>query len=332
MSSPEKQTKSRIPLVNFVPAELKKGKVWRIEFYVEDPTTEDDRLKRIQRRVKPIQNLRERERYGKRMAAEVNRKLERGWNPIIEQEAPGALRRLKDVKETYLNNLKKQVKDQTLRPDTLRAYTSYLENIFEFLRSTDNENLFCLKWDRAIVGEFLDYIYYDRDNSPRTYNNYLGFISTFSTWLIRKGFVKANPAQAFKKKPKGEKKRQIFSREDLQIIFSEVSKRDQYFYTIISMIYYQLTRRTEMTKIRVSDISLANRTILLRPEVSKNKKRQTVTIVKEFIPILAIHLTKASNSDFLFSANNFLPGCEALEPKKISDTWAKFRKENNWRK
>ena len=192
--------------------------------------------------------------------------------------------------------------------------------------------MFCLKWDRDFIGKFLDYIYYDRDNSPRTYNNYLGFISIFSRYMIQKGHTKANPAEAFKKKPKNTKKRMVFTEGDLKMIFAKTKEDNFHFHTICSMIYFELTRRTEMTKLLVSDVNLFNRTINIRSEVSKNKKNQSVTIAKEFMPILAEHLAKAKNHYYLFSDNNFKPGTKQTEPKKLSDYWAKLRLKNKWRK
>ena len=332
METPQKQVKHRIPVVDFVPAELKKGKVWRIEFYVSDPTSKYPGLKRIQRRVKPMPNTRERERFAKRICYEINRKLERNWNPIIEQEAPKSLTRLRDVITAFLNNIQKQVKDGSLRPDTLRAYTSYLKNFETYLKELGEEDLFCLKYDRHIVGDFLDYIYYERENSPRTYNNYLGFLNVFSKYMIRKRHIKANPVEAFQKKPKQEKKRIIFSREDLKSIFDYLQRKDPYYFTACAMVYFQLVRRTEMSKLKVSDINLKERYILLRGEVSKNLKTQTVTIVKEFLPYLVDHLKGASNSDFLFSDNGFRPGPVQSQPKVFSDTWSKYRKLKKWRR
>ena len=330
MDTSQKQVKHRIPIVDFVPAELKKGKVWRIEFYVTDPTSNSPGLKRIQRRVKPMPNTRERERYAKRICFEVNRKLEKGWNPIIEQEAPRSLTRLKDVARAFLNNIQKQVRDGSLRPDTLRAYTSYLKNFEEYLKELGEQDLFCLKYDRHIVGDFLDYIYYDRENSPRTFNNYLGFLNIFSKYMIQKGHIKANPAEAFKRKPKQEKKRIVFNRQDLKSIFEYLQKKNPSYFTACALVYYELVRRTEMSKLKVSDVDLKKRVIVLRGDISKNGKTQAITILKEFMPYLIDHLRSAASSDFLFSADGFTPGPVQVEPKAFSDTWSRYRKLKKW--
>ncbi len=332
MKTSQKQTSNRIPLLDFVPAQLKKGTkgVWRVEFYVLDPLNKTPSLKRHQRRVRPMANSRERERFAKRICFELNRKLERGWNPIIEQEAPKALALIKDVSRRYLLNIEKQVKDNSLREDSLRAYKSYLKNLERFLFERGEADVFCLKFDRILVGEFLDYIYYERNNSPRTYNNYLSFISMFSKYMILKGHLKANPADGFKKKPKGEKKRSLISRDDLVTIFNFLKTENHNYYTACYMVYSEFIRRTEMSKLLVSDINIKDRYIRIRAEISKNRKSQNVTILEEFLPILIAHISKANNSDFVFSGNNFKPGPEKCNPKAFSDIWSKYRKTQQW--
>lgn len=334
MDSSEKQVKHLIPVVDFVPAELKKGKKgnWRIEYYIADPTSNSPTLKRKQNRVKPMANTRERERFAKRICYEINRKLERGWNPIIEQEAPRSLTLLKDVIDRYLNNVEKQVKDNSLREDTLRAYKSYLKNLQTFLESKGEKNILCLKFNRNLISEFLDYIYFERNNSPRTYNNYLGFVNLFSRYMIQKGHIKANPAEAFEKKRKGEKKRSIIQDNHLKQIFHILQEKDFFFSVACGCMYYELIRRTEMSKLLVSDVNLKERYILVRKEVSKNHKTCTVTILEEYLPLLIEHLKGAAMSDFLFSSNNFQPGPLRIQPKAFSDRWQKWKKQLKWRK
>ena len=94
--------------------------------------------------------------------------------------------------------------------------------------------------------------------------------------------------------------------------------------------YYCFIRRTEITKLKVSDVNLFKGFILVSAENSKNRKTEAVTIPNIFLPILAQHLTKAKNTDYLFSNNDFKPGAKQLTPKKISDEWAKFRNKEKF--
>ena len=180
--------------------------------------------------------------------------------------------------------------------------------------------------------EFLDYIYYHRNNSPRTYNNYLSFLNIFCKHMIRKGHMKANPTEGFEKKKKGAKKRTIIQDGHLKEIFKEIQENDFHFSVACGGLYYELLRRTEMSKLLVSDINLKERFIVVRPEVSKTGQGCTVTILSEFIPFLIKHLNGATNSDYLFSLDNFKPGRKKIAPKAFSVRWTKWKKKMGWKK
>ena len=317
--------KVRIPVVDFAPAEIKKGKqnIWRIEFYVWNPNTQ--KMKRFQRRVKPMANTRQRERFAKRMAAEINNKLERGWNPLIEMEASHSFALLTNVLDRYISNIKKQAKDGSIRPDTLRSYTSFTKNIREWVVENYGEDVFCLKFNKKMVSEFLDCIYYQRNNSPRTYNNYLSFIFMLSEWMLQKDYIKANPAPHFKKKKVGEKIRQNIPDNTRKKIFEYFKKENIGMYCLVNLMYFQLVRRTEITRLKVGNILLIERSIHIPAQVSKTDNESFIAILNAFLPILVNHIEHASNSDYLFS-ENFLPGKLPISPKSISDEWARMRK------
>lgn len=334
MDISEKQQASRIPVVDFVPAELKKGNkgVWRIEFYVNDPTTKSNRLKRIQKRVKPMPNCRERERFAKRIVFEINRKLDRGWNPILEQEAPRSLVTIVDAGDKFIRNAQKQLKDKILREDTLRTYKSFLNNFKQYLEEHGELDRYCLNFDRMLISDFLDHIYYDRNNSPRTYNNYLGFLVTFSNYLLKKGHIKANPAESFDRKKNAEKKRTAIEEQDLINIFKFLKAEDHPFYVVCQTMYQALTRRTEMSKLKVKDIHIRDRFIYIEKDTAKtNKKAETITIPKSLLFLLSDHINGAENSDYLFSADNFKPGPKRAAPKYFSDRWTKYKERNDWK-
>ena len=89
--------------------------------------------------------------------------------------------------------------------------------------------------------------------------------------------------------------------------------------------YYCFIRRTELTKLKVKDVYLINKCIIIDEKISKNKKTDTVTIPDAYLELLTEHLKNANNEDYLFS-DDFKTGKKILAPKKISDTWNKCRK------
>ena len=322
MDNKNKSTSKRIVFVDYKPAELRANKVWYIEYYAKNPLTE--KLERFKKRVPSMKSQREREKYAKKMVQAINQKLETGWSPFYENPS-NQYKSLEDSFSLFLKQLEKEVKDGIKRPDTLRSWKSFFSNISAYINEKHLDIKFVLNIDFLFVNNFLDYIYYDKRNSPRTYNNYLAYMKGFFEWAKLKGYAKQNPAEGIKSKPKVQKKREPLTAEVKKCI-KELRDKDFHFFTCCMLTYFCLIRRTELTKLKVSDVRLSESRIILDGSITKNRKTDSVTIPDVFLPILAQHLVTANNSDYLFG-KDFKPGKIQLNPKKISDTWIKYRKK-----
>jgi len=314
------------PLVDYIPAELRENKTWEIVFYAVDPKTGKLKIKR--HRVRKLKSITERRKLARRMVHELNKKLLNGWNPFILKGETKSFTKFTDTVKIYLLRIEKQVNNNDLRPDTLRAYTSYLKNLTEYLNQIGQSEMFCIKFTENVVRDFIDHIYFERNNSARTRNNYLKFLNTFSDWMVKQKYLSTNPTLNIDLARESKKKRTIINRNDLNQIFDHLKVEDRGFLVCCMVCYYCLIRRTEMTKLKVSDIYLDNNVIHIPDDVSKNKKGMPVTIPDELLPRLIMHISKAQAGDFLFS-KNFEPGSVPLNPKKISDSWGKLRKKLN---
>ena len=322
MDNRNKSTSKRIVFVDYKPAELRANKVWYIEYYAKNPLTE--KLERFKKRVPSMKSQREREKYAKKMVQAINQKLETGWSPFYENPS-NQYKSLEDSFSLFLKQLEKEVKDGIKRPDTLRSWKSFFSNISAYINEKHLDIKFVLNIDFLFVNNFLDYIYYDKRNSPRTYNNYLAYMKGFFEWAKLKGYAKQNPAEGIKSKPKVQKKREPLTAEVKKCI-KELRDKDFHFFTCCMLTYFCLIRRTELTKLKVSDVRLSESRIILDGSITKNRKTDSVTIPDVFLPILAQHLATANNSDYLYG-KDFKPGKVQLNPKKISDTWIKYRKK-----
>lgn len=73
--------------VDYKPAELHKGKEWRVEYYAKIPA--QNQMKRFRKRVPNISSQKEHEKYAKKIIASINQKLENGWSPFYEDSNNG---------------------------------------------------------------------------------------------------------------------------------------------------------------------------------------------------------------------------------------------------
>ena len=80
-----------------------------------------------------------------------------------------------------------------------------------------------------------------------------------------------------------------------------------------------------MAKIKVSDFQFQEGVLLIRPEVSKNNKKQYITLLDDVIPELKQHIKNAHPSLYVFS-EGFVPGRTQINPKRLSYPWEKMKK------
>ena len=324
MPTNEKNISSRIIYVDYKPATLQKGhnNEWRVVFYAKIPTQNE--FKRFRKRVPPLSPTREREKYAKKMIASINQKLDSGWSPFYEDNNV-KYKSLQFCTDLFLKMQEREVQDGIKRPDTLRAYTSCLELFQKYITDKKIPLKFVIELDTNTLQNYLDYLYYDKKNSANTYNNHLRLLNIFLNWCKTKNFINVNPAESIKPKAKVQKKREVLA-VDIKAKVKTLRETNFHFYILCMLTYYCFIRRTELTKLKVSDVYLHGGYIVIDGTNSKNRKTESVTIPDVFLPDLAQHLTTANNSDYLFSADKFKAGPTPITPKKISDEWAKFRK------
>lgn len=196
------QPLNSIVFVDYKPAELHKGKEWRIEFYAKIPAKNE--FKRFRKRVPPISPVKEREKYAKKMLVSINQKLESGWSPFYEDNNI-KYKSVQFCSDLYISYQEKEVADGIKRPDTLRAYKSCLAVLNNYISEKKIDLKFIVEMDTFFVHSYLDYLYFDRKCTPRTYNNHLRFLNSFLEWCKIKRFINQNPSETSNRNRKPKK-------------------------------------------------------------------------------------------------------------------------------
>ncbi|MFT5862898.1 MAG: integrase/recombinase XerD [Flavobacteriales bacterium] len=327
MHTPHHLQSSRIPFIDYVPAELKEtgSRNWRIVFYVRVPGSTE--MKRFRRRVKPIPNRKTRLRYAKRICMELNKKLEQGWSPYTADYGNKDFLPLSVALDRYIEQNQKLFEGGQLRKASRDHYLSMTNLLLRYMKDIGKEEMFCVEFNRSFVINYKDYIYFIKKRSATTVNNYLGFCGIIGNFLLDRGYIKSNSVVGIPSMTVEEKKREVIDVLSRKRIFDYYGEQDPNFLTLCLLIYFCFIRRTEITRLLVGDIQINNGIILLPSKRSKNKKNQAVTIPKKLILRLSNHINGTNAQDYLFSDNNFLPGKTPIKPKKISDTWSGMRKK-----
>lgn len=310
--------------IDFRPAELRTGKRWLIVYYSKNPIT--GILERQRLSVPMVKSISERKKHAQTIVLEINNKLKQGWLPYYDNTDTNEFKTLDYCIDLFIDYTTKELNKNAIRFDTFRSYKSYTSMIKKFIAEKKLNVKLLLEFKKDIVTKYLDWIYYDRNNSERTYNNHLSFIVTFFNFCVERGFLKQNFAIGIKKKKNQQKVRQVLTPE-IKNMVKELEQKNHPYFCVCMLTYFCFIRRTEATKLLVSDVDIFNKHIKISGDNSKNKKTEYVTIPNAFLPILVQHIAKAKTTDFLFSENDFNAGKIQLQPKRISDYWDKFRKE-----
>ena len=310
--------------IDYIPAELRENKRWEIIYYVKNPFSK--KLVRKAIRVKPMNSITKRRKLGRHLVKNINIELQKGWNPFKTEKNAAAFKVFITEVDQFVKRLRLQLKKGDVRPETLKSYRSYANVIKNYTITYHKENTTIFDVNTNFLIEFLDYIYYDCENSSTTRNNYLSFLKIIFSHFKTKKIIGSNPCDEIKHLPKKQKQKTIIPKGVRQNIVRYLEVENKAYLTLCLACFYCFIRRTELSKIKVKDVILRQGIIQITNTNSKNKKTQSVTIPNNFIMYLADHLKNAVNDDYLFSADNYKPGINQLNPRQISREWNRMKK------
>jgi integrase len=308
-------------VIAYTPPRLYTGKEWYIGWYSYDPILQTQRRKKI--KLNHIQNKIERRKYANDLIARVYEKLRRGWNPWIASEDSKSYSTFIDVCNHYDKLITKKAEDGIYRPDTYTSCMSYLRNLKKY-----NENLkipitYIYQFDKRYIVDFLEYVYIDRKNSAQTRDNYLAWLKLFSAFIIQHDYLKEKPTEGIETFSKWTKKkeREYLPEDVLLKVRKRMEENNKHFLLASYILFYMFIRPKEMSRLKIRDIRLKNRTIVIKGEQSKNHRTATLTL-----PVKIVHLMLDLNifdspGDFYLFSKKMKPGEEYANEKQFRDYW-----------
>lgn len=287
------------------------------------------RMRRKKVKLNHIEKIGERRKYADALMKRLSQQLEKGWNPWVISEDGKAYKTFEDACQHYVKTTTKLFNDGFFREDTYVGYMSYLRNLQAYNKEYKYPIHYIYQYNQEYICEFLDEIYIGRKNCAQTRDNYLAWLRIFSTFLLQNAYLKSKPTDGINTLGKGarQKRRTVIEKNDLSRLGQYFEQKNKFFLLASYILYYCFIRPKEMSKIQLCHISLANQTILIPSENSKNKKDGTVTLPQKVI-MLMLDLNVFSNpsSYYLFS-DAFMPGPERRSEKRFREYFLIVRKE-----
>lgn len=304
---------------------------WVIEYYVENPQTQQLQRKRIklQRLLERYPKQADAKRHINNIIVALNMKLSTGWNPFFQGEDSRMYTPIQDVADMYMNEVEK-----TLRPATYRTYKTFIKVFCDWIEKQQT-GIYSSMISHTMVVRFMDYVYYERkgisgdDMTATSYNGYIKQGSAFFNWMIDKCYCKENHFQKIKAKKVEDKKRVLIPEDVREKISNYLKVKNPSYLLMLKLIYAGLIRPKELRMLKVEDLSFANKQIRIRKEVAKNGHERLVPLSQELLlDFLDIGIQQGNNSDYIFG-EHFKTGPVRMADATMPKHWVKLRKTLN---
>lgn len=213
---------------------------------------------------------------------------------------------------------------------TRKSYSSRLSILREFIDSRLLKPRYVYQFDTAFVSDFLDYIYLDRECGARTRNNYRGWCSSLAQFFIERQYISSNPVDKIAPLTEQPKKRQPLTAEMLKKLQAYLSENDPFFLLACRMEYYTFIRPEELSHIKLKDISIAEQSVFVSADFSKNRRDGKVGLNDEIIKLMIdLKVFQRDNECYLFG-KNFEPSSVRASSDIFCKRWAKVRSRLGW--
>ncbi len=300
----------------FLPAQYYRGKECYVAYYVENPFTHSLVRKKV--KLNRIRSAAERRRYANALIDDLNRKLYSGWNPFVDSLASNAVS-FRSSLDSFLAS-----KSRSLRPDSLRCYTSWCSNFRDWLEGSGLLDSCCALFTYNNARSFMSSIECRDGITNKTYNNYLRFMRTFFGYLRKRDCVADNPFERIDMKRCEGKSRTVISPDVRARILDYFRNGEFPCFVYVMMLCYRLfVRPKEIMMLRISDIDFADGLLTVPSSVAKNHHARVLAVPEEIMSYFRT-LSSLDPSLYIFSSG-YRPGARMLNARDVGRTWAVMR-------
>lgn len=298
-----------------------------VTYYILDPESVLDgnpRMKRMRKKFCSIKEKKTRDYEAKRFCEEVTKKLRQGWNPLMSDSSSKSFASIDDVFKRYTLYIYKSRKENQLTEKTFVDYSSRLRMFQQYINEYE-PICYVYQINQSYIEDYLSYLYVERDNSPRTRNNHLTWLSSFCNWMVGHAYLTENPCSKISNLRNGDKKRKCISHEDLARLSQYLEENNLFFLLACQFHYYTLIRPIEMTKVRVGDINVENQTVFVSHNDSKNHRDGMMTLPTVLMKQLIKLGVLSYPSDYYLFGKNFHPSKDKADSRIFREYWVKVR-------
>ena len=178
-------------MVGFTYPVLHTGSKWYVDFYALDPSRNEMRRKKFF--ISSDLKISLRKRKAAEIMEAVTKQLMTGWNPWVRSDESRGFIPFEECLGKYLEYV-----DRMDRAKTRASYRSRVNILVEFIKTRVLPIQYVYQFDESFCNDFIDWIYLDRESSPRTRNNYRGWLYGLAEFFLQRKYIKENPVEHIK--------------------------------------------------------------------------------------------------------------------------------------
>lgn len=283
------------------------------------------KLKRKKYMLDRFRPGRERDFAANRIIANIYNQVSHGWNVWAPTSTSRSDSAVKDVLERYRAYIINVNKKGVLKQKTFYDYTSRLRILEEYISEQLQPVRMCYQMDQAFWVDFFDYLLIDRDLSAKSRNNYRTWSSTLCSWMVEKRYLNENPIQYIHQLPEHGKFRQPLEPDDLRKLSTYLQENNKPFLLAVMMEYCTAIRPTELSFIKLKDISIKEGSVFVSSQISKNRRDGKIKLPNKVIKLMIELNVFDHHSECYLFGRGFLPSENRQDARYFSQEFNKVR-------
>ena len=308
--------------------QLHTGKTWYVDFFCLDPV--DNVMKRKKYHLDRLKTVTEKKSRASELIATLTLRLRSGWNVWVKTETSREHTPFAECVELYQAYCMRSAEKGMMKKKSAYGYLTYLGMFTDWIEKNGLSVKFCYQIDQYLLSDFLEHILIDRESSARTRNNYLGWLSSFCSWMVGKGYLKENPTNKIPKLKEEPKLRNALSLQEINQLHTYLEKNNKHFLLACLMEYYTFIRPIELAQIKLEHIHLSEQKVFVPGTISKNKKDGMVGLNDTIIKLMVeLHIFDHPNNCYLFG-KDFKPSEKQAQGRIFRDYFMKVREALRW--
>lgn len=323
MCPAHKQTTYRSEVLNFTYPRLHTGKKWYVDFMSFDPAV--GAMKRKKYHLDGIPKITDRRKRAAELIESLTKLLRQGWSPWVGSDEGKIYVKIDAAFERYRKSLTKIEKYTTQK-----SYTSFLNNLEIYISEQVLRPMYVYQLNAGFFSDFLDWLFFEREVSARTRNNYRAWCSALMAFFVEREFVTSNPVEKIKPIPEQPKKRQPLDSRMLRRLQSYLEETDRMMLLACRMEYYTFIRPQELCSVKISDISVKEQSVFIPSSASKNKRDGKVGLNAEIIKLMVDLGVLSKPGDWYLFGDKMRPSKVKGSSEQFRRKWIKVRKALKW--